>query len=243
MKCGDFIKSSPTVFKHTTRLMMLHLVLIPTFQVKFATGLDCFYCNSFVPGDKLPCPANQTENVDTWKAKYNTYNTYPHAQFCRIRVKKSDGSIVSQIGTSSCINNENDSFRKVDEFVPGKTFCCAKDGCNWDALTATQNLNISQIITTTTTTTTTSSASTNNNSSTSGIATSQFNSTTSNSNSTTETESSTILSSGVDWVPIVIICILIFILFVACFICICIRKKKKKRIGRSFECKSYYSRF
>ena len=51
---------------------------------------------------------------------------------------------------------------------------------------ATQNLNISQIVTTTTTAATTTTISTNN-SSTSGTASSQFNSTTSNSNSTTET--------------------------------------------------------
>ena len=118
----------------------------------------------------------------------------------------------------ACTNNENEIFRLNDkENVQGKTFCCAKDGCNWDAITgnsffltlsnfesfgfksifisqflnvniflATQNLNISQIVTTTTTATTTTTLSTNN-SSTSGTASSQFNSTTSNSNSTTET--------------------------------------------------------
>ena len=57
---------------------------------------------------------------------------------------------------------------------------------NVNIFLATQNLNISQIVTTTTTATTTTTLSTNN-SSTSGTASSQFNSTTSNSNSTTET--------------------------------------------------------
>ena len=36
----------------------------------------------------------------------------------------------------TCTNNENEIFRLADkEYVEGKTFCCAKDGCNWDAVT------------------------------------------------------------------------------------------------------------
>ena len=65
--------------------------------VQIATGLDCFSCNAFVPGTRTTCPANQTENVDTWKKKFDKYKSFSTAKFCQIRVKKSDGSIITQV--------------------------------------------------------------------------------------------------------------------------------------------------
>ena len=68
--------------------------VIFAIQVYIGTTLDCFYCNSFV--GKLPCPANQTENITTWKAAYNKYITYKNGKYCKI-LADADGIIIEQV--------------------------------------------------------------------------------------------------------------------------------------------------
>ena len=48
---------------------------------------------------KLPCPANQTENITTWKAAYNKYITYKNGKYCKI-LADADGIIIEQVTTS-----------------------------------------------------------------------------------------------------------------------------------------------
>ena len=45
---------------------------------------------------KLPCPANQTENITTWKAAYNKYITYKNGKYCKI-LADADGIIIEQV--------------------------------------------------------------------------------------------------------------------------------------------------
>ena len=58
--------------------------------------MDCFNCNAIVGIDKLSCPANQTENVETWKKGFKKYGK-SLGKWCQILVKKDDGSIISQV--------------------------------------------------------------------------------------------------------------------------------------------------
>ena len=69
-------------------------------------GIECFYCNAFVPGTSLSCPVYEEGDVSGWKATKSKYFD-SNKKWCRIIIITGDhlistgvihnGAIVDQV--------------------------------------------------------------------------------------------------------------------------------------------------